>query len=187
MTNPVTIGRATLYLGDCRDERVAVEPKRKPWGKTPIKDVVACRACDWTWKPTTGFGHEHCPNCGKVRSVRDRKYEANVRPLREWRSHRPGYATESDRTYRRRAVMLVGRGNVACVKCGCDRPEMLEINHVNGGGGVELKGAGHKMYRDIARMVRPVDDLNLLCRPCNAIHYLELKFGPLPFKIVWEG
>ena len=50
MSRVETIGDATLYLGDCRDQRVAKEPRRKPWGKTPIKEVVACRACLWTWK-----------------------------------------------------------------------------------------------------------------------------------------
>lgn len=182
---PVIIGNAELWLGDCRDERVSLNSKRKPWGKTPIKAVVACRACDWTWKPTTGFGHEPCPNCKKIRSVRDRKHEAKVPQLKAWRAHRPGYATESDRTYRRRAVMLVGRAVIACVRCGCDRLELLEINHINGGGGKELKGTGHKFYRDIALMRRTVEDLELLCRPCNSIHFLEMKHGPLPFKITW--
>jgi hypothetical protein len=39
----------------------------------------------------------------------------------------------------------------------------------------------------IAKMDRDVDDLELLCRPCNAVHYLEMRHGPLPFRIVWEG
>ncbi len=184
-----TIGDATLYLGDCRDQRVAKEPRRKPWGKTPIKEVVACRACLWTWKPSTGFGHEACPQCGKVRSVRDRNYEGrkNIEAVKAWRAHRPGYATEKDREYRRRAVLLVGRGDLRCVRCLCDRPPLLEINHKNGGGGQEMKGVGHKFYRDIALMRRTVEDLELLCKPCNAVHALELKHGPLPFRVIWEA
>ena len=180
-----TIGNARLILGDCRE----VEgPKRKPWGKTPLKAVVACRACSWTWKPTSGLGNEPCPKCGKVRSVRDRNYEGkkNIAAIRGWRSHRPGYATEKDREYRRRAVLLVGRGAIACVRCKCDQPALIEINHKNGGGAKELKGKGHKFYRDIALMKRAVEDLELLCKPCNAVHALELKHGPLPFRVVWE-
>lgn len=42
-------------------------------------------------------------------------------------------------------------------------------------------------YREIAKLRRAVDDLELLCRPCNAIHYLELKHGPLPFRVVWSA
>ena len=189
MSRVETIGDATLYLGDCRDQRVAKEPRRKPWGKTPIKAVVACRACAWTWKPSTGFGHEACPHCGKIRSVRDRNYEAkkNVEALKVWRAHRPGYATEKDREYRRRAVVRVGGGVLACVRCGCDQVQLIEINHKNGGGGKELKASGHKFYRDIALLRRDVGDLELLCKPCNAVHALELKHGPLPFKVVWSG
>lgn len=26
-----------------------------------------------------------------------------------------------------------------------------------------------------------------LGKSCNAVHALELKHGPLPFKVVWEG
>jgi len=70
---------------------------------------------------------------------------------------------------------------------GCDRSELLEINHKEGGGGKELRGTGHKFYREIAKLRRAVDDLELLCRPCNAIHYLELKYGPLPFRVVWSA
>ena len=185
MPSPVIIGDCTLYLGD---ERIAVVPRRKPWGKTPIKAVVSCRACDWSWKPTTGFGNERCPKCGKVRSVRDRNYKGrkNVAAIKKWRAHRPGYATEWTRRYRRRAVLLVGRGVLACVRCGCDVPELLEINHKNGAGGKEHRELGQRFYTAIAKMRRIVDDLELLCRPCNAVHYLEMKHGPLPFRVVWE-
>ena len=74
---------------------------------------------------------------------------------------------------------------MVCVSCGCDREELLEINHVNGGGGKEFKKKGNKFYIDIAKMRRETNDLELLCKPCNAIHYLELKFGNLPFQIKW--
>lgn len=169
----------TLYCGDCRE-------RRKPWGKTPIKSVVACRGCDWTWMPSSGFGSEPCPKCGKVRSVRDRNYEGkkNIASLKT-AVRRKRSSGEQERIYRRRAALLVGRGELMCVKCGCDRPELLEINHKDGGGGKEHRAAGNKFYRQIANMMRAVDDLELLCRPCNAVHYLETKHGPLPFKIVW--
>lgn len=165
----------TLYLG-----------RRKPWGKTPLKAVVACRACDWTWKPYSGFGNESCPKCGKIRSVRDRKYESKKSALNASIIRRRT-GGDWERTYRKRARLLVGRGTLACNNCGCDKEELLEINHKNGGGGKEFKASGNKFYRDIAKMVRGVDDLELLCRPCNALQYLETKYGPLPFRITWGG
>jgi hypothetical protein len=157
---------------------------RKPWGKTPLKAVVACRACDWTWKPVSGFGNEPCPKCSKIRSVRDRKYEKNITALKPGIIRRRS-SSEWERTYRNRSRLLVGRGRLECVGCGCDKIELLEINHKNGGGGKEFKELGNKFYRDIAKMERTVDDLELLCRPCNAVHYLQTKFGPLSFKVLW--
>lgn len=164
------IGDAVLYLGDCRAQ---------------VKDAAACKACDWVWRPSGKTTRERCPNCGKQKDVRRRKWAPKTGLLKAWLAERPGYSTRAERTYRRRAVVRVGRGNLACVRCGCDRVELLEINHKNGGGGKELKGKGHKMYREIARLVRPIDDLELLCKPCNAVHALELKFGSLPFRVVW--
>lgn len=184
MTEWVTIGRAT------GEQRAAKTPRRKPWGKTAIKAVVSCRGCLWTWKPTTGFGHEPCPKCGKVKSVRDRTGERkpNIPQIREWRSHRPGYAGEKEREYRDRARLLVGAGVLACTKCGCSQTNLLEINHKNGGGGKEHKKRGsNQFYRDIALLRRTTADLELLCKPCNAVHALELIHGSLPFTVVWGG
>lgn len=163
--------------------------QRKPWCKTAIKAVVSCRECDWTWKPQSGFSRGKCPKCGKLREVRNRNYEGkkNIASLKKWRKHRPGYATEWTRRYRRRAVLLVGRGVVACVRCGCDVPVLLEINHKNGCGGQEHREMGQRFYTSIAKMTRTIDDLELLCKPCNAVHALEMKHGPLPFKVVWNA
>lgn len=167
MSEPVIIGNATLHL---------------------VRDSVPCGGCEWVWKPTGSRTTEPCPKCGRVRDVRKRTYvQSNVPGINAWRASRPGYSTEQDRKSRRQAMQLVGRGLVACVRCGCDRSELLEINHKEGGGGKELRGTGHKFYREIAKLRRAVDDLELLCRPCNAIHYLELKYGPLPFRVVWSA
>jgi len=42
----------------------------------------------------------------------------------------------------------------------------------------------------IARRFNPwkrAAELELLCKPCNAVHALELKHGHLPFRVIWEG
>jgi hypothetical protein len=62
---------------------------------------------------------------------------------------------------------------------------MLEINHKNGGGAREVK-QGNRFNCDIISGRRSIDDLEILCKPCNAVHYLELKYGPLPFCVKWE-
>ena len=155
---------------------------------TLIKEVVACRACHWTWRPAGAATREPCPQCNKVRDVRLRKHAPkNLEKLKEWRAARPGYSTEWNKRYRARALLLVGRGVVACVRCGCDDQRLLEINHKNGGGGKEHKAYGHRFDRAVAKMQRTVEDLELLCRPCNAVHWLESTHGKLPFRVVWEG
>lgn len=83
-------------------------------------------------------------------------------------------------------MRVIAGGEIRCAECGCDDERLLEINHKDGGGGKEIRETtSQKFYRDIARLVRPCDDLNLLCRVCNAAHYLESKYGDLPFLILW--
>ena len=82
-------------------------------------------------------------------------------------------------------MKVIGGGKVQCVRCGCNDQRLLEINHKTGGGGKEMKGKSHAFYISIARLKRKTDDLELLCRVCNAQHYLEMKYGELPFLVVW--
>ena len=90
---------------------------------------------------------------------------------------------------RRILFRICGSITPRCVRCGCDDERLLEINHIYGGGNREnQKGKfSSRFYYDIANGKRPTDDLELLCKPCNAIHALELKFGSLPMKVVWLG
>ena len=79
-----------------------------------------------------------------------------------------------------------------CNRCGCNDLKLLEINHINGGGRQEYKNSTHHgnvhFHRLIVTGRRKINDLELLCRPCNSIHYLELKFKrPLPMQVVWTG
>ena len=79
-------------------------------------------------------------------------------------------------------------GNPHCIKCGCNDIRLLEINHKNGGGNQECR-KGEKIiniYWEIYKGRRNIDDLEILCRVCNARHYLELKYGELPYKIIYN-
>jgi predicted RNA-binding Zn-ribbon protein involved in translation (DUF1610 family) len=153
-----------------------------------VRAVAVCRACRWSWKPTTGLLEEACPSCGKRKSLRVRgDTRDNLVALKAWRARNPGYATFASRAIRRTASLLVGKGKMQCVRCGCDMDQLLEINHKNGGGQKDLRGRSQQFYRDIALHRRDVDDLELLCKPCNSVHALELVHGPLPFRVVWRG
>ena len=83
---------------------------------------------------------------------------------------------------------LLSNNNPRCIRCGCNDTRLLEINHKNGGGGKELeKGKmASKFWRDIRIGIRKTDDLELLCRVCNSLHYLESKFGKLPYRISYN-
>lgn len=77
---------------------------------------------------------------------------------------------------------------LTCSRCGCDDTRLLEINHKSGGGRQEFKKAKTPIQNQIIHRNRTTDDLELLCKPCNHIHYLELKFKkPLPMQVVWTG
>ena len=152
-----------------------------------IKPVVTCSACLFAWKPKGDRTTEKCPSCGKRRDVRKREYKPDLEGLKAWRKKNPGYATKYSRRYREIAMQVIGHGKTECVRCGCDDKRLLEINHKNGGGGKEMEAGkkSHQFYRNIARLKRGTDDLELLCRVCNAHHYLETRYGELPFLVVW--
>ena len=86
---------------------------------------------------------------------------------------------------------IAGTIGISCVNCGCDDVRTLEINHRNGGGRKEEFRLRNKattaFYKQIITGDRKVDDLEITCRVCNAFHYLQFKYGPLPFTITWTG
>lgn len=90
--------------------------------------------------------------------------------------------------YRKKVFKKI-QDKISCIRCECDDPRFLEINHKNGGGAKEqhetkIYGRGFEM--SILKGNRKTDDLELLCRPCNHIDYLERKFGQeIPLKVVW--
>jgi hypothetical protein len=96
---------------------------------------------------------------------------------------------------RERALGVIANGSkIECINCHCADLRLLEINHKNGGGRHEFgdsndrnKRALWRFYRDIISGKRSTDDLEITCRVCNALHYLQSKYGPLPFTIVWAG
>ena len=83
-----------------------------------------------------------------------------------------------------RAFLKIGNGIIACVRCGCTDIRFLEANHKNGGGRQERKTLGGSTIRAVASGRRKTDDLELTCKPCNAIHALELKYGYVPLKVI---
>lgn len=77
-------------------------------------------------------------------------------------------------------------GGCFCVNCGCYILDILEINHINLGGRQEHLQKGLKLYRDIYLGRVPKENYNVLCRVCNAIHYVETKFNIQGFNLTWK-
>lgn len=112
--------------------------------------------------------------------------------VKKWRDNNP----EKQKLARKRAylnrklkaIKIVGEAK--CRKCGCDEIDYLEFNHINGG--------GSKEFREITKYVgmmdqlltgkRTADGLEILCRVCNALDFLERKNPKHKgrFKIMWK-
>ena len=169
--------------------------------KSKLKDELACRQCGAFWQRKTDRLHEPCPFCGKIKDTRDRSEEAKsyeraterFEKLKIWYADK-GNRQEREARYRtklRKQVFFRICGDIVprCVRCGCDDPRLLEINHKNGGGGKEMDHGknSQSFYHAIAVGKRTTEDLEILCKPCNAIHALEMKYGALPLRVIWKG
>jgi hypothetical protein len=88
---------------------------------------------------------------------------------------------------RLRAKVFEVLGGAQCCNCGCTVFEILEVNHINGGGRRELKvKQTRQLYRDIIYRRVKQDNYNVLCRVCNALHYVETVLGVAGFQIRWR-
>jgi hypothetical protein len=74
-----------------------------------------------------------------------------------------------------------------CEECGCDVAEILEINHVLGGGCVERRQLSPPViYANILKSKNCDGKYNLLCRPCNAVHSCRLS-GFHGHAVIWNS
>ena len=133
------------------------------------------------------------------RKESDRKYRQTHRKERidYKKRYRMGNREESnrlDRKYRQRcriaARNIISDNELRCVRCGCDDFRFLEINHKNGGGRMEVKKEKNlrsALCRRIISGKRKPNDLEILCRPCNHIHFLEKKYKEkIPLRVVYD-
>jgi hypothetical protein len=102
----------------------------------------------------------------------------------KWKSSHREQLKESARDYGRRLRIsaiqkIAGTDHPTCRNCGCDDIRVLEINHINGGGTQETKhlGAGVNFYRLIVNGKRSVNDLNILCKICNALDFIQRTYS----------
>lgn len=111
---------------------------------------------------------------------------------KKWRLANPEkYRIQLIRTHqsiRKKAMYkIAGNEHPICDNCRCDDIRLIEINHKNGDGARDTRSKYHqKFLYDIITGRRKTDDLDLRCRVRNALHYIESKYGKLPFKVAYE-
>jgi hypothetical protein len=100
------------------------------------------------------------------------------------KSYQQQYNQKWKAAQRVKALMILGG---KCRICNCNNLLALEINHIHGGGQRERKrrdGNHTKLYAEIINGKRK--DVEVLCRPCNAAHFLKrIKKVQGDWKIVW--
>ena len=72
-----------------------------------------------------------------------------------------------------------------CVYCGCNNPDALEINHINGIiNDKECQSKCYAVYKKILTSTYS-EPVELTCKICNAVHYLKMK-GITGFEVIWN-
>ena len=138
-----------------------------------------------------GFPIEKHPNFkgGDITKSRsDRYYSRNSEALKE--SQKKYYKEVKyleHQKIRKDALLIVGEGELKCCRCGCDELQLLEINHIDGYDKQEKARSGLNLWRVIVRGNRKVNDLNILCKACNILHYIKLNFGLDQYEIKWNS
>ena len=108
---------------------------------------------------------------------------------KEWQRKHRAQARKYQRSLRTKVLEFLGE---KCIYCGCDVPEALEINHINGQGTEEKrnrwKGGSKAFYLAILNGSRSKEDLEITCKVCNARHYLNnIKGIEGNWLIKWVG
>ncbi len=117
--------------------------------------------------------------------------EKSLFHTKKYRENNPDKVTKARKSQytNRRLKVLEMIGGASCVYCGCNVLSFLEINHKNGDGCKEYKKMGAGIVDRILNATRAIDDLEVACRVCNNLHYLQLKDpdGAKGFKVTWNA
>lgn len=111
---------------------------------------------------------------------------------KKWRNKNKEYLTEFKRKYIRQlridVLNILSDNNPHCIKCGCDDIRLLIINHKKGDGSKEYRGIGKhtNFLQSIRQGKRTINDLELLCGICHSLYHFELKYGELPYEILYN-
>lgn len=157
--------------------------------KAILRKVLLCRGCGATFEHTKNEMIARCPYCGKKKDARIRE---KVYPIMDsvTKEQRKKWKKKANFLFKKRVFFKISSEiPPRCARCGCDDIRILEVNHKNGGGTKERRERGinnWNIYSDILNGKRETSDFEILCKPCNMLHYCEIKFGKLPMRVVWK-
>lgn len=144
-------------------------------------------------------------NKDRIKSLNKKRYEdrrstpegllseraRSLTHTKKYRAKNPDKITRARKSQytSRRLKALEMIGGACCVYCGCDVVSFLEINHKNGDGCKEWKKMGAGIVDRLLNGTRTTDDLEVACRVCNNLHYLQLKDPEAAkgFKVIWNA
>lgn len=189
-------GGLTSHCRQCNNQRMSQQRKRN----------VAKHTDEWYEKELKSGKTKLCSTCGKDKPITEffrsrhrvdgftlKCKKCRVKIHREWTKENRAISNAIARKSMKRrygkmrleALQIVsGSVKPKCSNCGCALIELLEINHMYGGGNKERRQRNYKckpFYADIVNGKRRTDDLDVLCGVCNRAHYIE-RISPIPIK-----
>jgi hypothetical protein len=110
--------------------------------------------------------------------------------VQNWRTKYPEkQKLARKRAYNNRKLKAILKvGEARCKRCGCDELDFLEFNHIGGNGCKDWRENKGVPMMDRIIAGRKIDDLEILCRVCNAVDFLERKNNNQSkrYRIIWE-
>lgn len=143
-----------------------------------------------------------CEVCSQKQKEVEKKFREKVRKTKlcRWCRKKEGrisrdkisslcddcFAKQTERYHSLRKQAMEKLGGLQCVECRCDVYDALEINHMNGNGYKERTYCPTTFFLNIINEKLNLSTFNVLCRVCNASHYLRLK-GIEGHKVFWKS
>lgn len=113
-----------------------------------------------------------------MRAYRNKLKEQGIK--RKWNSK------DYHKNIRLKAIDVLG--GPKCINCGCDNLDILEINHIHGGGNLDAARRSNQLqfYRQVIKTSNPTSLYDVRCRPCNILHYIQDILGIMGHTIIWN-
>ncbi|MEK6883509.1 MAG: hypothetical protein AABY22_28030, partial [Nanoarchaeota archaeon] len=96
------------------------------------------------------------------------------------------YNRENYQKKKIKVFKMISKNNIKCISCNLKDVRVLQINHKNGDGHIEMNGLNYySFFNSIINGKRTVSDLDLRCANCNILY--EFECGRRGFGVSWKG